>query len=150
MSLSGIQAAMDARFATIAFDSSRVIMSNEVYLPTAGKGYMAAQCYLTGAGGEGSTLGASQSVGGAGTIVRWDGTYRVDCVWPQDAGIDGANQLVDLVLALFPRGLTLSSSDSSPIRIVFNAPIPTSPAADGSGVWVRGSVACPFFCFIQT
>jgi hypothetical protein len=150
MSLSGLQAAMDARFATINFDASRVIMSNETYLPTAGKGYLAAQCYLTSVSGEGSTLGASKSVGGAGTMVRWDGSYRVDCVWPQDAGIDGANQLVDMVLALFPRGLTLGTGDDPAIRIVFNAPTPTPATDDGSGVWVRGSVSCPWFAFIQT
>ena len=150
MSLSGIQAACDARFATIGFDSSRVILSNVSYQPTAGKGYVISQFLVTGSGGEGSTLGASQSVGGAGTIVRWDGSYIVDCVWPQDAGMDGATQLADKVLSLFPRGLVLLTSDSPAVRVVFNAPAPRAPAEDGSGVWVRGSVSCPWFAFIQT
>ena len=150
MSLSAIQAAMDARFATINFDAARVVFSNMTFQPTAGRGYMIAEAYVTSVSGEGSTLGASKSVGGAGTLVRWDGTYHVDCVWPQDAGVDGANQLVDMVLALFPRGLTLASGDSPSIRIVFNAPKPTPAAADGSGVWVRGSVACPWFAFVFT
>lgn len=150
MSLSAITAAIDTRLATIDFDPTRVIACNVTYLPTPGKGYIASEIFITEVSGEGSTLGASTSVGGSGTIVRWDGIFHVDCVWPQDAGIDGANQLVDMVLALFPRGLTLYSADSLPIRIAFNAPKPTPAKADGSGIWVRGNVSCPWFSFVQT
>lgn len=150
MSLSGIQAAIDARLATISFDASRVVFSNITFLPTAGKPYLNAEIEVNPRPGEGGTLGAAKSVGGAGTIVRWDGMYMVEAVWPQDAGIDGANQMLDKVLALFPRGLTLTTGDTLPITIIFNDPIPTVAKDDGGGVWLRGHVTCPWFAFIQT
>jgi hypothetical protein len=89
------------------------------------------------------TLGADRAsgIGAAGYTSQWDGVLQVDAVWPEDAGDDGAYQMQGLLLRLFYRGLTLTTSDSLIVRFDTPTSLPLRP----DNAWVRGPVKCPFW-----
>ena len=142
MSLDTIQAAIDGQLATLTgFPLARIIFLNVTYSPEAGKPFLAASMPVLKR--TGLTVGADQSIMGAGYVARWDGSYQVDCVWPEDAGSDGASQMTVKILRLFPRGLTISTTDGLQIMFDTATPIPVRP----DGAWYRGAARCPWWCF---
>lgn len=139
--LQTIMVAIDGQLATVNFDPNRVIFLNVVYAPKAGIPYLRAS--MPGLTRVATTMGTEQTVGGPGNVSRWDGIYQVDAVWPVDAGSDGCAEMVGQILRLFPRGLTLITSDSLLVR--FNTPTPVPIRQDGEA-WLRGAVRCPWWC----
>lgn len=141
MTIQTIMIAIDAQLATVNFDSSRVIFLNVVYGPKAGIPYLRAS--MPALTRKAVTMGTEQAVSGPGVVDRWDGIYQVDAVWPVNAGSDGCAEMVGQVLSLFPRGLTLTSSDNRLIRFDTATPVPIRQ--DGEA-WLRGSIRCPWWC----
>lgn len=141
MSLSSIQAAIDARLATLGFDMARIAFLNVTFAPTSGVSYLRASMPVLRR--KALTVGAEAAAGGAGITYQWTGAYQVDAVWPADAGADGAAQMVDKILRLFPHGLTISTTDG--LQISFNDGTPVPVRQDGA--WFRGAASCPWWCF---
>ena len=80
-------------------------------------------------------------VAGPGLEYQWTGIYQVNCNWPVDAGADGAAQMVDQILRLFPRGLTIGTTDGLQVAIMYVTPIPVR----AEGVWFRGAAKISWF-----
>ena len=136
-----ISAAIDAQLATISFDPARIAFLNVVFQPVAGRPYLRAS--MPSLTRKALTMGADRltGIGGAGATVQWDGVYEVDAVWPTNAGSDGCSQMEDTIMRLFPRGLTLNTTDG--IFVHFDTPTPLPPRPDGD--WYRGCVRCPWW-----
>ncbi|MDE2096243.1 MAG: hypothetical protein KGL39_03290 [Patescibacteria group bacterium] len=146
MSIATILSAIHTQLATVTFPAAQIDFSNATFVPVAGvpylRGSMAAQKFTALTLGTDRTVG----VGNGGYMGRWDGLYHVDAVWPEDAGSDGCYSMQGQLLNLFPRGLTLITSDG--VRVVFDAPtaLPVRP----DNAWVRGSCQFPWWALIQS
>ncbi len=141
MSLSAMYDALDGLFTTIAFNPSRVIPPNVTYQPTANLPYLIASyaSYVR----RPLTLGRDKHLGAGGYLAEHRGVYRIEVVWPQDAGRPGATLLQGQVLSLFQRGTTLTDSDGD--QVVIDAP--TALPLITQDAWLRGPVNCPWYCF---
>lgn len=141
-----IVTAIHTQLATISFPQSQIVFGNATYAPTAGvpymRGGMMSQKFTA------LTLGSDASIGpgNGGYMGRWDGVYGVDCVWPEDAGTDGCYTMQGELLNLFPRGLTLITSDG--LRVVFDAP--TALPARTDNAWLRAPCQFPWWALVQT
>lgn len=141
MSYAAICRAIDERLATVNFDPTRIAFLNVTYTPVSGSPYLVASMPVLKR--PALTIGAEQLIGGAGLIYQWRGTYQVDAVWPEDSGADGAAQMVDMLLRLFPQGLTVATVDGLTIAFFESTPVPVRP----DGAWFRGAVSCPWWSF---
>jgi Bacteriophage related domain of unknown function len=135
---------IDTRLVTVDFSTARIALSNVVFRPTAGVSYL--QASMTSLVSKALTLGTDVSIGGPGYMLRWDGVYQVEAVWPEDAGADGCYQMQQKLLRLFPRGLTLTTGDGLLIRFDTASLLP----ARADGAWWRGPVRCPWWCLEET
>lgn len=141
MSYASICRAIDEHLATIAFDTTRIAFLNVTYQPISGMPYLVASMPVLAR--KELTLGAESAAGGAGVTYQWRGIYQVDAVWPEDSGADGAAQMVDKLLHLFPQGLTITTIDGLTIAFHESTPVPVRP----DGAWFRGAASCPWWCF---
>lgn len=147
MSLPAILAAIDEQLATVDFPADNIAFLNATYVPVAEVPYlrasMAAQKMTP------LTLGADKSVaaGATGYTAQWSGIYNVDCVWPQDAGAGGCYNMQQTILNLFPRGLTLTTTDG--VLVHFDTPSALVVRPD-SGAWARGPVQCPWWALVTS
>jgi len=141
MSVDAICTAIDTQLETIAGFPGDVVLMNVTYAPIAGKPYLMATmaAYVRRA----LTLGRDKTFAPGGYLAEHRGTYRVDCVVPQDAGRTIATRLQGQVLSLFRRGTTLTSSDGD--LVVFDAGTPM-PLVGEEG-WYRAPVDCPWYVF---
>ncbi len=144
MTQPSMMAALDARLATVDFPAARIAFTNVIYRPTSGISYL--QATIEALISTPLTMGTDRAVGGPGYTTRWDGTYHVEAVWPENAGADGCYQMQQLLLRLFPRGLTLTTSDGLLIRFINSSPLPAKP----DGAWIRGPVRCQWWCLEET
>lgn len=135
MSLQGIMAALDAQLATLSgLDTSKVAWLNTAYVPEANTAYLATSLP--------AITRTPITIGAAGE-VEWRGTYQVRCNWPAGTGVGDAAAQVDSILALFPRGLTLTTSDG--LQLIFDTPTPRPFAIDGE--WLYGVAQMPWFAY---
>lgn len=133
MSLASIGAALDARLLTLpGIDTANINWEGVLYTPVAGTPYLAVQLIAI----------SRRALGiGPGAVLEWDGTYQVSAFWPIGEGRAPAAAVVDSILALFPRGLSLTTTDGTVIKFEASTPIPLITQAP----WIQGIARMPFF-----
>lgn len=146
MSIESVYDAIDAQLETFGTAGGgtfkgTVALMNVTVVPVAGVPYVVSQmiAYVRKA----LTLGRDKTFAPGGYLAEHRGIYQVEAVIPQDSGRPLATQLQTRLLALFPRGTTLTGSDGQQVN--FDAPTPM-PLITQEG-WVRAPCQFPWYSF---
>lgn len=109
MSWSSIHVAFDTRFDALSFPQGLKIFAGKVSQPNAHQPRL-----------EGRMVSVTRRPVGPGgdTSIEWVGTYQVSVYFPINFGRGPVDDQVDLVMAHFPRGSTLSTTDGQSISIL--------------------------------
>jgi len=99
--LAEIQTALDGRLATFG---GEIAWEGVPYFPKVGTPYVASQV---------AGRGAIQAGVGPNSPRFWTGFYRLLVAYPTGEGLGPAYVMADALMALFPRGLTLTVGSST-------------------------------------
>jgi len=112
--------------------SSEIAWPGEIYHPKKGV------CYIKpeNAGRSRSPLGA-----GADGVMQWNGIYQVGVYVPRDTGERKQEELATQVMAAYPRGLTMVTSQGLKVIVTHS----TAPAPVPYGDWSLLPVAVHWF-----
>lgn len=78
---------------------------------------------------------------GTNAVIQWDGRYQVNLFSPLSTGLLTVESRVDAILALFPRGTSLTTSDGHVVRFETPTAMPTQVEVQ----WVHGIAVLPWF-----
>lgn len=131
ISLRGFQDVLNAQLMAAAI-TAEIAWPNSVYVPKKGVSYIAPTC----AGRGRSPLGF-----GADGVQQWNGTYQVSVFVPRDSGDREQSAIASKVLAAFPRGLTLLTTQA--IRVIVSYSTAGIPVAFGD--WSNLPVVVAWF-----
>ena len=133
MSLAAIQAVIDAQILT-GIDQGLIAFQNTTFDPAGLDHWYETQMLALNRVAVGN---------GPDGVAQWSGQYLVKCHAPLGTGLQQQAALVDGVTALFPRGLSLITTNG--LSVIFEAPSPKPPLVEAQ--YVTGIAVMPWFTY---